>query len=68
MTDEFTCRVCKSAQCLVIPVDGSGGICVDCCEKSQDGHDFSERHDRWLWCTHCGKPASDEFMADRANP
>lgn len=66
MTTEFTCRVCKTVQCLVAPADGTGGICPGCCEQEEDGHDFSERSQGWIWCVHCGQPASEEFMADRA--
>jgi hypothetical protein len=66
MAGEFTCRVCKTAECLVTPVGGTG-ICPACCEESEEGgHDFSERSGGWLWCIYCGQPASDEYMAGRA--
>lgn len=43
-------------------------LCPACCEIVNDGHDYEyERSERSYFCRHCGEPASQEWIADRAS-
>jgi hypothetical protein len=60
----YLCRVC-SVECDTEHTDGSGSICPECCNASEDGHKYEYEASERRWeCTHCNEPPPDEWFDD----
>lgn len=74
--DHPPCHVCGKFEDILSwhPEHPERAVCPTCCETTEHfdgetGHQYEyERGDRTYYCQYCGIPASDDWLADRANP